>query len=57
MSGSHRKVDTARHCKRRKKERENKAIKVQKRKMAEFEFAQRLPDIHVPEVRLTELKV
>ena len=49
--GSHKRSSTEKYRKRRKKERENRAIKVQKRMMAEFEFAQRLPDIHVPEVK------
>lgn len=41
-SGSHKKSSTGKYRKRRKKERENRAIKAQKRIMAEFEFAQRL---------------
>ena len=53
-SGSHRKVDTAKHHKRRKRELENRGYKDQQRIMAEFEFAQRLPDIHVPEVKNEE---
>jgi len=40
--GSHKKSSTEKYRKRRKKERGNRAIKVQKRMMAEFEFAQRI---------------
>lgn len=50
-SGSRKKCDTARHKKRRRRELENRGIKDQQRIMAEYEFAQRLPDIHVPEVK------
>lgn len=42
ISGSHRKVDTARHRKRRKLERENRAIKDQERMMLEAEFTRRI---------------
>jgi len=41
-AGSHKKSSTEKYHKRRKKERENRAIKVQKRMIAEFEFAQRI---------------
>jgi len=40
--GSRKKRSTEKYRKHRKKERENRAIKVQKRMMAEFEFAQRI---------------
>ena len=42
ISGSHRKVDTARHRKRRKKELENRVIKQERRMKMESEFAQRI---------------
>jgi len=50
-SGSRRKCDTARHKKRRRRELGNRSIKDQRRIMAEYEFAGRLPNIHVPEVK------
>jgi len=40
--GSRKKSSTSKYRKRRKKERENRAIKDQKRMMAEFEFVQRI---------------
>ncbi len=42
ISGSHRKVDTARHRKHRKKELENRGIKEGWRIKREAEFAQRI---------------
>ena len=53
-SGSRRKCDTAKHKKRRHQELDNRAYKDQQRIMTEWEFAQRLPDIHVPEVKNEE---
>jgi len=43
-SGSHRKVDTGRHRKRRKKELGNRAVKDRERMKAELEFAQRIQE-------------
>jgi len=40
--GSHKKSSTQKYRKHRKKERGNRAIKVQKRRMAEVDFAQRI---------------
>lgn len=51
-SGSRRKCDSARHKKTQGRQREKRrGIKAQQRIMAEADFAQRLPDIHVPEVK------
>lgn len=41
-SGSHRKVDTAKHRKRQKRELENRAVKDKRRVQREVEFAERI---------------
>jgi len=62
QSGSHRKCDTARHKKPQKRHRDKRreireqqaAAQEMERIHDEAEFAQRLPDIHVPEVKNEE---
>lgn len=45
------KSSSQKYKRRRRRELGKRAIKDQHRIMREFEFAQRLPDIHVPEVK------